>query len=93
MPRASSASRKPSLPPSRPSHTPTVQHSVEVKQPGFFSNVFQGFALGAGQSLAFNMFRSDPVVKHEHIQVPSKEYQQCMKENNNDEYCAQYKSK
>lgn len=90
MPRSAFPSR--SSRPSHPSNTPSpaVHHSVEVKQPGFFSNVFQGFALGTGQSLAFNMFRSDPVVKHEHIQVPSKEYQQCMKENNNDEYCAQY---
>lgn len=41
--------------------SPMVQHhSVKVEQPGFFSNMVQGFGLGAGQSLAFNLFRSNP---------------------------------
>ncbi len=35
-------------------------HQVQVQQPGFFSNMWQGFGLGAGQSIAFNMFRNDP---------------------------------
>ncbi len=62
--------------------------------------MWQGFGLGAGQSIAFNMFRSDPVVKHVHespsVQsIPSgtlpREYVQCMKESqNNTEACKQY---
>lgn len=35
-----------------------VHHHVKVEQPGFFSNVMQGFGLGAGQSFAFNLFRN-----------------------------------
>jgi hypothetical protein len=80
---------------------PIQHHSLQVQQPGFFSNMWQGFGLGAGQSIAFNMFRSDPVVKHVHestaLQLPvatdtlPKEYVQCMKESqNNAEACKQY---
>jgi hypothetical protein len=74
-----------------------------VERPGFFSNLWQGFGLGAGQSIAFNMFRSDPVVKHVHETIPPivsktpaadslpNEYVQCMKESQNDkEACKQY---
>jgi hypothetical protein len=43
-----------------------VQHNVKVEQPGFFSNMWQGFGLGAGQAIAHNIFRSDPVVQHVH---------------------------
>ena len=97
MPRSKFISKSTSKPASKShavsTHTPSgpVQHSVEVKQPGFFSNVFQGFALGTGQSLAFNMFRSDPVVKHEHIHVEPKEYKQCMEDRQDEDYCKQFK--
>jgi hypothetical protein len=83
-----------------------TQHTVKVEQPGFFSNMFQGFALGAGQSIAMNIFRSNPKVEVVHqpstttigantIQtqnIPfSKEYIQCMKESdNNSDACKQY---
>jgi hypothetical protein len=71
-----------------------MTHSVQ--QPGFFSNMWQGFGLGAGQSIAFNMFRSPTEVKHVHESVPpvaadriptfhSKEYVQCMEEAKQDE--------
>jgi hypothetical protein len=84
-----------------PPPLPVQHHSLQVQQPGFFSNMWQGFGLGAGQSIAFNMFRSDPVVKHVHesmpVQLPAatdtlpKEYVQCMKESqNNVEACKQY---
>jgi hypothetical protein len=74
-------------------------HNVEVERPGFFSNMWQGFGLGAGQAIAHNIFRSDPEVKvvHEHISstVSSvtlpKEYVQCMKDNKDDkELCKQF---
>lgn len=87
--------------PSTSSLTPSlpVQHNVKVEQPGFFSNMWQGFGLGAGQAIAHNIFRSDPIVHHVHTppQPPSqpiqekskleeslpKEFVQCMKEYDN----------
>lgn len=61
-------------------------HNHQVQQPGFFSNMIQGFGLGAGHSIAMNIFRSKPndtndTNNNENI---SKEFVQCMKENNND---------
>ncbi len=98
MPRSTAVSKgsssvsKPSYKPTTTTTTSHVSHSVDIKQPGFFSNVFQGFGLGTGQSLAFNMFRSDPVVKHQHIQVDPKttqEYQQCMQDYDNESHSLQ----
>ncbi len=83
----------------------TVNHNHQVQQPGFFSNMWTGFGLGAGQSIAMNMFRSDPKVTHVHENAPAvpiagtssleknlpKEFVQCMKENNNDkDLCKQF---
>jgi hypothetical protein len=91
MPRVKFSTKNTKTTPATTSPTLPTSHSVEVKQPGFLSNMFQGFALGTGQSLAFNMFRSDPVIKHEHVHVESKEYQQCMKDRMDEDYCKQYK--
>lgn len=92
----------PSIAPSAPS---TVHHNHQVQQPGFFSNMWQGFGLGAGQSIAMNIFRSDPKVTHVHENISTtssipvnslerslpKEFVQCMKENNNDkDLCKQF---
>ncbi len=77
--------------------------SPSAQQPGFFSNMLQGFGLGAGQSIAMNIFRSDPKVTHIHenantsnnvssleMNLP-KEFVQCMKENNNKkDLCKEY---
>jgi hypothetical protein len=112
MPSRSSGSRRTlSYPPSKSLNPisksaiiPTpVQTSVQVQQPGFFSNMWQGFGLGAGQSIAHNIFRSDPKVTHVHENVPatssistsellySKEYTQCLKDNSNDkDLCKQF---
>jgi hypothetical protein len=76
-----------------------VQHNHQIQQPGFFSNILQGFGLGTGQAIAHNIFRSDPVVKH--VNVPNTNtsdikseppaYVQCMKEyNDNKDLCQQY---
>jgi hypothetical protein len=87
-----------------PPPSSVVHHNHQVQQPGFFSNMWQGFGLGAGQGIAMNIFRSDPKVTHVHENAPShtaatstleaslpKEYVQCMKEsNNNKEACKQY---
>jgi hypothetical protein len=117
MPRSNSRSKSPTLKSysysspktpssqySAPSNTiHAVNHTVEVERPGFFSNMWQGFGLGAGQAIAHNVFRNDPVVKHVHeknsvIQSSSnlekalpKEFVQCMKDNNNDkDLCKHY---
>ena len=64
--RSSSRSRStPANPTPAPIHPtapipPTQHHSVQVQQPGFFSNVVQGFGLGTGSAIAHNIFRSDP---------------------------------
>ncbi len=81
-----------------------VHHNHQVERPGFFSNMWQGFGLGAGQSIAMNIFRSDPKVTHVHENAPatstvspsletlySKEFTQCMKDKWDDkETCRQY---
>lgn len=91
--------------PKSPVATPSpsvVNHNHQVERPGFFSNMMQGFGLGAGQSIAMNIFRSDPKVTHVHENTPvtanssiesslPKEYVQCMKESqNNKEACKQF---
>ena len=53
-----SSPKSPVPSPSYSAPSPSVHHNVKVEQPGFFSNVFQGFGLGAGQSMAFNIFVS-----------------------------------
>ena len=81
-------------------------HNVEVERPGFFSNMWQGFGLGAGQAIAHNVFRSDTQVKVVHEQAATtaiqsssvatsvalpKDYTQCLKDNNNDkDLCKQF---
>lgn len=76
-----------------------IQQTQSQQTPGFISNVIQGFGLGAGQAIAHNIFRSDPVVKHTYenpssqttnLELP-KEFVQCMKDNNDDkELCKQF---
>lgn len=103
-----SSPKSPVPTPSYPTSSPslTSQHIVKVEQPGFFSNVLQGFGLGAGQSMAFNLFRSSPSATATGVtgatgvttatqDIPfSKEYIQCMKEyNNNSDTCKQYLDK
>jgi hypothetical protein len=80
--------------------TPTTQpsqvvhHNHQLEHPGFFSNMWQGFGLGAGQAIAHNIFRSDPVVKVENTSTYAvqstqsteivKEYEKCLKDTYND---------
>ncbi len=70
--------------------------TVKTENPGFFSNVFAGFGLGAGQAVAHNIFRSDPVVKHVHepqqtaTKPPPKEYIQCIQEHNDPKDCEKW---
>ncbi len=99
--RSSFKSSSKSTPAVAPSSLPSVQHhNVKVEQPGFFSNMMQGFALGTGQSFAFNLFRSNPTPAPSATLAPvvqstatanssiesslPKDFVQCMKETNND---------
>jgi hypothetical protein len=86
--------------PSRPAPTysqpqaPAAPAQQPQERPGFFSNMWQGFGLGAGQAIAHNMFRSNPLVTVQHVSNTSKEYEQCMKDNNNDkDLCKQFEMK
>jgi hypothetical protein len=84
---------------SSPRHTSSPSSSnannkQEVEKPGMTSSIIQGFGLGAGQSIAYNIFRND---KEDNTYTsPSKqsytnEYEQCMKDINNDkELCKQF---
>jgi hypothetical protein len=57
---------------------------VATPSPGFFSNMWQGFGLGAGQAIAHNIFRSNTtVITPASIQTTS-EYEECMKKKFND---------
>lgn len=51
-------------------HTPNQPQTVQVQPPGFFSSVVQGFGLGAGSSIAHNMFDSNKTVIHKN-ETPS----------------------
>lgn len=73
--------------PAAPIAVPTPQ-TIRVEQPGFFSNIMQGFGLGTGQAVAHNLFRSNPVVNHTH-ETPAA-YTQCMKERNDFESCKEF---
>ena len=63
---------------------------------GFVSNIVQGFALGTGQSLAFNLFRSvsaapvTAVTPEAPVKKESYEYTQCMLEYSNKDICKIY---
>ena len=46
------------IPPSQPSYP----SSPTINQPGFFSNVMQGFAWGTGTTIARNIFESHPTM-------------------------------
>ncbi len=47
-------------------HSPHVPaQSIQIQPPGFFSSVLQGFGLGAGSSIAHNIFDKDKTVIHQ----------------------------
>jgi hypothetical protein len=63
-------------------YTQTKPVQVQLKQPGFFSNVFQGFAWSTGSTIARNMFESKShIIPKSHI-TPS---------SSNDNNCLEYK--
>lgn len=70
---------------------PSAEPQIQEKQ-GFLSNIVQGFALGTGQAIAHNMFRSNPTINQIHTSSPTtsleststKEYEKCMKDTQDD---------
>ncbi len=105
-PRASSTRSSSSISKSNYSSQPVSQttqqqvyhsHNHTVEKPGFFSNMWQGFGLGAGQSIAHNIFRSNPetTVKHVHTHIPiPAEYDRCLEDNyTNKQKCTEYLNK
>lgn len=94
MPRSNSPVIKKNNIVPKPVTLPSVQHkqTMELERPGFLSTVWRGFGLGAGQSIAHNIFRSEPQIKVVQEQpILSKDYTQCLKDNNNDkDLCKQF---
>jgi hypothetical protein len=66
-------------------YTQTKPVHVQLKQPGFFSNVFQGFAWSTGSTIARNMFESKSYSTPNSYSTPSAsnclEYKLCQKLN------------
>jgi hypothetical protein len=102
MPRTnkSSLSNKqvsPSPSPVTPNSLPSTSHAntvATVQQssvlPGLFSNIISGFGLGAGQSIAFNLFRPSsvsPIIENPKNKDFSQDYVQCVKDNRDEELC------
>ena len=66
-----------------PTVAPTVAPtaSTTYEKPSFGSTILQGFALGTGQSLAFNMFRSEPVKEVKEVKETNpKNFVQCIQD-------------
>jgi len=100
MPRSSRSSPRVPVPiPPIKTNPTVVSHNS-----GFVSNMVQGFALGTGQSLAFNLFRSvsaapvnaaTPVTTatpEAPVKKESYEYTQCMLEYSDKDICKVYLS-
>ena len=107
MGRVSSGSSRSLISPKKTQQKQTVekpqaqvqQINHTIQQPGFFSNMWQGFGLGAGQSIAMNIFRSPTQVHHINdtstsTSTPSTStptiYEKCLKDGNNKESCTLY---
>jgi hypothetical protein len=77
MPIQQSSNQKPIIPrphsplaPPMPSSSTT--QSLQIQPPSFFSSVVQGFGLGAGSSIAHNMFDSPKTVIHQGLEAEQK---------------------
>ena len=74
--------------PTEYTQTKPLQVQVQSQQPGFFSNVFQGFAWSTGSTIARNMFESKSHITPNSYITPSysnenncNEYKLCQKLN------------
>lgn len=61
--------------------SPTVAptNAPTYEKPSLGSTILQGFALGTGQSLAFNIFRSEPIKEEKQERNP-KDFIQCIQD-------------
>jgi hypothetical protein len=97
MPRKTNNTVYPTI---APTIGPTIAPTYD--KPSVGSTILQGFALGTGQSLAFNMFRTEPVKEtvketvkepvkeeEEEKEIKYKEFVKCMKDNTYED-CKQY---
>ena len=99
MPRKTNHTVSPRIAPANApanAQTKVPANAPTYEKPSFGSTILQGFALGTGQSLAFNMFRSDPVkdavkdpVKDPVKEINYKEFVHCIKDNPYED-CKQY---
>jgi hypothetical protein len=65
IPKYSNNMQSPLAPPiPHTPHTPPATQTIQVQPPGFFSSMWQGFGLGAGSSIAHNMFDNPKTVIH-----------------------------
>jgi hypothetical protein len=67
--------------------------TIKLEQPGFFSNMWQGFGLGTGQAIAHNIFRSNPTgtcINTNNTNNKLNNYDKCMKETNDNEVCKKF---
>jgi len=96
MHRSSSSSYKNyNVKPTPREYTPSYQANSnnnspvihKVKQPGFLSNVMQGFAWGTGTSIARNIFESKPLQPLQPLQYTSPNINT---PNNQTNYCKTY---
>jgi hypothetical protein len=71
--------------PTEYTQTKPLQVQIQSRQPGFFSNVFQGFAWSTGSTFARNMFESKSHITPNSYITPSSsnclEYKLCQKLN------------
>jgi len=68
--------------PTEYTQTKPLQVQVQSRQPGFFSNVFQGFAWSTGSTFARNMFESKSYSTPNSYSTPS---------SSNENNCLEYK--
>ncbi len=89
--KSSPRPQSPLAPPVPPaSHVPT--QTIQVQPPGFFSSMWQGFGLGAGSSIAHNMFDSPKTVIHKGESEPKAKYEgPCAKEKEVFDKCIQHR--
>ena len=80
MPRKTNSHKFAPAPTVAPTVAPTASPTYE--KPSIGSTILQGFALGTGQSLAFNIFRSEPIKeeKQEKQERNPKDFIQCIQD-------------
>ncbi len=65
--------------------------TVQIQPPGFFSSMWQGFGLGAGSSIAHNMFDSPKTVIHKNEEPIPKYTGPCAKQKETFDKCIEHR--